>query len=234
MDYHDFRRSVGLNDGTIWFVNFYSPQCGHCHELAPTWRRLARLLNGVVRVGAVNCQDDFHLCRQQNIRSYPSLILYGAGGASALRFQVRKSKKIPKWHFCTVQFVLLSQGAKEEEELLQFVVENLPDQIVRLRTANFDQEVYHRKERRGRPWVVLFCRQQDDFRCPARQERHLLSNLLNGLVNFGVMDCDANKRLCKEQAGEDNTGAYYFETAEVINHFDLLVIGDLLFKISFF
>ncbi len=194
LDFHDFRRSVsdagGGGDGkrVIWFVNFYSPQCGHCHELAPAWRRLARRLQGVVRVGAVNCQDDWALCRNQNIRSYPSLILFTPEGA--LRFQ----------------------GAKEEDEMMDFVVEHLQDQIIRLRTANFDQVVFQ-EERQDRPWVILFCK-QDDFRCPSLQERNLLANLLHGLVNLGYMDCNANKKLCKEQAGED-TGAFYFESSEV-------------------
>ena len=58
-----------MHSHNYWFVNFYSPQCGHCHELAPTWRRVARMLNGIVRIGAVNCQDDFAICQQQNIRS---------------------------------------------------------------------------------------------------------------------------------------------------------------------
>ena len=40
------------------------------------WREVARELEGVIRIGAVNCEDDWHLCRMQGIRSYPSLIMY--------------------------------------------------------------------------------------------------------------------------------------------------------------
>jgi DnaJ family protein C protein 10 len=73
----DFDQSV-LNSHSLWFINFYSPMCSHCHELAPTWRRLARELEGVIRIGAVNCEDDWVLCRQEGIRSYPSLFVYPA------------------------------------------------------------------------------------------------------------------------------------------------------------
>lgn len=60
----------------IWFINFYHPMCSHCHTLAPVWRKVARELEGVVRIGAVNCDDDYHLCSSQGIRSYPTLVSY--------------------------------------------------------------------------------------------------------------------------------------------------------------
>ncbi len=71
----DFEQSV-KNSAYIWFINFYSPQCSHCHHLAPDWRKLAKELDGTIRIGAVNCEEDWILCRQENVRSYPSLIFY--------------------------------------------------------------------------------------------------------------------------------------------------------------
>lgn len=66
----------------VWFINFYHPMCSHCHTLAPVWRRMARELVGVVRIGAVNCDDDYQLCSSQGIRSYPTLISYPGVGCS--------------------------------------------------------------------------------------------------------------------------------------------------------
>lgn len=40
------------------------------------WREVARELEGVIRIGAVNCQEEWNLCRRQGIHSYPSLVLY--------------------------------------------------------------------------------------------------------------------------------------------------------------
>lgn len=65
-----------LNSNSLWFINFYSAMCSHCHTLAPVWRTLAKEMEGVIRFGAVNCEDEWQLCRSLNIRSYPSLYLY--------------------------------------------------------------------------------------------------------------------------------------------------------------
>ena len=197
LSYNDFRRSV-MDTYQMWFVNFYSPQCGHCHDLAPVWRRVARLLNGIVRIGAVNCQDEFVLCRQQNIHSYPSLKFYGGydeGDGGAVWFQ----------------------GPKEEEELINFIVKRLPDRIIRLRSANLDKVIKRENEENSdKPWVILFC-VEDGLRCPDKQQRHLLSVMLEHLVNFGQIDCNANKKLCKEFFNDEENSegaAYYFASGE--------------------
>ena len=60
----------------MWFINFYSPMCSHCHELAPVWRKIAKDLEGVIRIGAVNCEDDWSICNRVGIQSYPTLLHY--------------------------------------------------------------------------------------------------------------------------------------------------------------
>ncbi|XP_065560242.1 dnaJ homolog subfamily C member 10-like isoform X2 [Artemia franciscana] len=74
----DFFQSVTSSDD-YWFVNFYSPGCSHCHTIAPIWREFAVRMDGVIRVGAVNCQEYWDICTNNGIRSYPSLIFYPSG-----------------------------------------------------------------------------------------------------------------------------------------------------------
>jgi DnaJ family protein C protein 10 len=71
-----FAEQYVRNSYELWFVKFYSPHCSHCHVVAPTWRELGRELNAVVKVAAVNCEEDWILCRKEGISSYPSFILY--------------------------------------------------------------------------------------------------------------------------------------------------------------
>lgn len=100
----DFQRLV-TQTGEMWFINFYSTYCSHCHQLAPTvclqqyrysililfrsckilftvfqWRKFARAMEGAVRIGAVNCAEDPGLCQSQRVNAYPSLVLYPSVG----------------------------------------------------------------------------------------------------------------------------------------------------------
>ncbi|KAK0067173.1 dnaJ subfamily C member 10 [Biomphalaria pfeifferi] len=108
----DFEQSVE-NTGELWFINFYSPHCSHCHELAPAWREVARELENVIRIGAVNCEDDWQLCRMQNIHSYPSLVFYPAK---------------EKYH-----------GQRTSENLVKEALSRVKADYHRLTSRNFDQ-----------------------------------------------------------------------------------------------
>ena len=48
----------------------------HLHFLQ--WREVGRDLEGVIKIGAVNCGEEFFLCNQESITGYPSLIMYPA------------------------------------------------------------------------------------------------------------------------------------------------------------
>ncbi|KAJ8320691.1 hypothetical protein KUTeg_002278 [Tegillarca granosa] len=122
----DFEQSVENTDD-IWFVNFYSPHCSHCHELAPTWREVARELEGVIRIGAVNCEDDWQLCRMQRIHSYPSLIMYPAR---------------EKYH-----------GTRSQKEMVKYALKQVTAKVIDLWSGNFGNNI----KDSSKPWLITFC-----------------------------------------------------------------------------
>ncbi|KFM25328.1 Putative protein disulfide-isomerase [Auxenochlorella protothecoides] len=69
----------GTRDGWVWLVEFYAPWCGHCRQLAPKWGRLAEALAGVVRVGAVNCEEEAALCQEHGVQGYPTIKAFVEG-----------------------------------------------------------------------------------------------------------------------------------------------------------
>uniref|UniRef100_A0A8C4QAF5 DnaJ homolog subfamily C member 10 n=1 Tax=Eptatretus burgeri TaxID=7764 RepID=A0A8C4QAF5_EPTBU len=83
---------AAVSSGELWFVNFYSPGCSHCHNLAPTWREFAKEMDGVIRIGAVNCGDNTRLCQLKGIRSYPNLYIFRAG-MNPVKFSGKRTKE---------------------------------------------------------------------------------------------------------------------------------------------
>jgi len=64
----NFREKV-INSKEVWFVEFFgrlylilliflAPWCGHCQRLAPEWEKLAKALDGIIKVGAVDMEAD--------------------------------------------------------------------------------------------------------------------------------------------------------------------------------
>lgn len=68
-----------LKDG-FYFINFYSPFCPPCQNVADDWKKLAEMYKGIVKIGAVNCKYHNSFCyNNMRISSYPSLLFYPNG-----------------------------------------------------------------------------------------------------------------------------------------------------------
>lgn len=173
----DFEQSVdGTND--VWFINYYSPHCGHCHELAPTWREVARELEGVIRIGAINCEDDWQLCRMQGIRSYPTLMMY------PMREQ---------YH-----------GERTTKQLVKHALKMVKSHVFELWSGNFDSTI--KEENKGRPWLITFCGDGGD--CLSTTARIKLAAILEDLVNVGTLSCHQNEDVCGKLGVEHGTYFY--------------------------
>jgi len=60
----------------VWLVEFYAPWCGHCKSLAPEWEKVAQNLKGIVKVAAVNCDDEKDLAGHFGIQGFPTIKLF--------------------------------------------------------------------------------------------------------------------------------------------------------------
>ncbi|CAO1618120.1 unnamed protein product [Jaminaea pallidilutea] len=68
----------------MWFVEFFSPYCGHCRHFAPTYADLAEIQapleeSSQFYIRRVNCVEQGDLCNLQKVTGYPSLFLYADG-----------------------------------------------------------------------------------------------------------------------------------------------------------
>eukprot|EP01094_Clydonella_sp_ATCC50884_P024368 TRINITY_DN608_c1_g1_i1.p1 TRINITY_DN608_c1_g1~~TRINITY_DN608_c1_g1_i1.p1 ORF type:complete len:417 (-),score=162.41 TRINITY_DN608_c1_g1_i1:267-1442(-) len=80
----NFKQLV-LDSPDVWMVEFYAPWCGHCKNLAPQWETAASNLEGVVSIGAVNCDEDKNkqLCGQYGVQGFPTIKVAAPNKADA-------------------------------------------------------------------------------------------------------------------------------------------------------
>ncbi|XP_044525666.1 dnaJ homolog subfamily C member 10 [Gracilinanus agilis] len=189
LDRREFDAAV--NSGELWFINFYSPGCSHCHDLAPTWREFAKEMDGLFRIGAVNCGDDRMLCRMKGIKSYPSLYIF-------------KSEMNPMKYF----------GERTKDHLVNFAMRYVRSTVTELWAGNFVNAI-ETAFASGIGWLISFCSTTGD--CLSSQTRLKLAGMLEGLVNIGWMDCGTQGNLCKSLDITSSITAYFPPGATLTN-----------------
>ncbi|KAF9934211.1 hypothetical protein FBU30_002904 [Linnemannia zychae] len=192
----DFAANVA--SGTT-FVKFYSPQCGHCIRLAPTWEQLA--VNHKDWAGSknfkfaeVNCLLEGDVCDDNDVHSYPNMQLFHQGKS-----------------------VHLYQGGRSIEDLTNFVNSKADEYETKAFSDNsnsnaapstintqgkvivLDNKNYENSLRNGEPWLVEYyapwCGHCKAL-APTYEE---LANELKGKVNVAKVDCPANEAICRSQ-----------------------------------
>lgn len=74
--------------------------CINSHLLLPQqWREFAKEMDGVIRIGAVNCGDNGRLCRSKGVNSYPSLYMFKAGMVRVNPVMQRVKVSDLQWQF---------------------------------------------------------------------------------------------------------------------------------------
>lgn len=168
LDSADFEAAV--NSGEIWFINFYFPRCSHCHQLAPTWREFAKEMDGVIRIGAVNCGDNNNLCRRKGISSYPSLLIYKEG------------QKLDKFNL-----------ERSKDQLVRFSMQFITTAVTQLWQGNAFTEIESAFSS-GLGWLITFCSDTGD--CLEPRTRQKVAGMLDGLIKVGWIDCTLQEQLC--------------------------------------
>ncbi|XP_008113693.2 dnaJ homolog subfamily C member 10 [Anolis carolinensis] len=182
---------AAVTSGELWFINFYSPRCSHCHDLAPTWREFAKEMDGLLRIGAVNCGDNRMLCRMKGINSYPSLYVFKTG-MNPVKYY----------------------GDRSKESLMSFAMQFVQSTVTEFWAGNFVSAV-EAAFASGVGWLITFCAEQGD--CLTSPTRLKLAGMLEGLVNVGWMDCATQGELCESLDISSSTTAYFPPGATLTN-----------------
>lgn len=82
-----------LNDDSVWIVEFFAPWCGHCQSLVPEYKKLAKAVKGVIKVGSVNADEHNSLGGQYGIKGFPTIKIFGANKRSPVDFNGQRTAK---------------------------------------------------------------------------------------------------------------------------------------------
>ncbi|OSD01995.1 thioredoxin-domain-containing protein [Trametes coccinea BRFM310] len=67
----------------VWFIEHFSPYCGHCRRFAPTWKQLVEETEAKpdpgIHLAQVNCAVHGDLCNKNKVDGYPQMNLYRNG-----------------------------------------------------------------------------------------------------------------------------------------------------------
>jgi protein disulfide-isomerase A6 len=121
-------QSKVLKSPDVWMVEFFAPWCGHCKNLAPTYKKLAEKMQGIVRIGAVDCDENQSICGQQGVKGFPTIKIF-------LGDKTGSQKKSTDY-----------QGARSLKPMADYAVSLIPDKYVtRLKQAQeFGEKVFIR------------------------------------------------------------------------------------------
>lgn len=143
----NFDRLVTGSDN-VWIIEFFAPWCGHCKSLAPEYKKAARALKGVVKVGAVDCDEHKDIAGKYGVQGFPTIKIF-TGKDSAPYNGERTAKAIAE--------AGLAQAKKKVKEQLEGGSssggsKSSKDEVIELTDSNFDKLVLQSDD----VWLVEF------------------------------------------------------------------------------
>jgi len=86
-----------INDGNIWLLEFYSPNCVHCVEFKSTYEEIAAMYHAPenkekkIRVGRINASEERALATRFSIEAYPYFFV--VDGFQVYSYEAQKRNK---------------------------------------------------------------------------------------------------------------------------------------------
>jgi len=166
-------------------VEFYAPWCGHCKSLAPHYKKAATALKGVVKVGAVDCDEHKDLAGKFGVQGFPTIKIFTGKDSTAYNGE-RTAKAIAE--------AGLAQAKKKVKEQLEGGSsgssgssggsKSSKDDVIELTDSNFDKLVLQSDD----VWLVEFFAPWCGHCKSLAPEWAKAANELKGKVKLGAVD----------------------------------------------
>jgi len=176
VDKNTWDEEVSKDTRWVWVVEFYAPWCPHCKAFKDEFEKVAKNLDGIVRVAAVNCEKEKALCQAARVESYPTIKAVVGGTPADYR------------------------GARTATALSKWGISAIPDHVRAVRTASELQQLYAECLKADWHICVLFMSSKSD---PSAQARTLAYRFGSQIF---VMEAKTSQRDVLAAAGLTGAG----------------------------
>uniref|UniRef100_A0A1A9VCD0 Protein disulfide-isomerase A6 homolog n=1 Tax=Glossina austeni TaxID=7395 RepID=A0A1A9VCD0_GLOAU len=186
----NFDRLV-LQDEAIWVVEFYAPWCGHCQSLVPEYKKVAKALKGIIKVGSVNADDHKSLGSQYGVKGFPTIKIFGSNKRSPIDFNGQRTAK-------AIAEAALAEAKKKIQSVLGGGTSSgdssSSDDVIELTDENFDKLVLQSED----DWMVEFFAPWCGHCKNLAPEWAKAAKELKGKVKLGALDATVHQGKASE------------------------------------
>ncbi|GIY48685.1 dnaJ homolog subfamily C member 10 [Caerostris extrusa] len=160
----------------VWVIEFFSPWCAPCQQIAPHWRKLGKLFNRTssIHIGEVDCQAYYALCHAVGITSYPTIRLYPKGDKGLERY------------------FTYSGWSRDTMSLHAWIFNFLPSKVKTLTPSTYNATLAD-----SSPWLIDYYAPWCEHCQIFAPEFQRVAELVYDEVKFGQVNCEQLPTLCK-------------------------------------
>ncbi|KAI0765574.1 thioredoxin-domain-containing protein [Irpex lacteus] len=192
----------------VWFIEHFSPYCGHCRQFAPTWEQLVeenqKQDDPGIHLAQVNCAVDGDLCKENGVDGYPQMNLYKDGEFVEKWRQARDIEKLREY---------LSKHAEPTKKAVAVETASLTDDDVLLEAMQpepgkehnptgtllvLDESNFEKTIQEGHVFIKFYAPWCGHCKKLAPIWRQLAAEM-RGKLNIAEVDCENNAAICRSQ-----------------------------------